>query len=715
MPASADEIRLTSFLVKVASRCNLDCDYCYVYHHEDQSWRSMPKFLSTQDREAFSLRLASYLRDAGIRHCVVIFHGGEPLLMGSAELVNFAARLREAVGDDVQLDIGMQTNGLLLTKEVIAQFANANIGISLSLDGPKAANDLHRTSRRGRSSFDRTYRALQLLRSTPDVFSGVIAVIDPRVPPSHLLKFFSEQQVLQVDFLLPDAHHLRLPPGRLEQPDIYEKWLINAFDLWFDEYPGLQVRTFEALLDAVTGMPSQTDAFGFGDVSLITIETDGTYHDLDVLKVVSHGATRLNGNVKDTPISDVAASAALATHRSLLKKDGLCASCRSCDVVDLCGGGSLPHRYGSNGFMNPTIYCKEMRALIHHVQERIVNSLDQPKPVDTPVHYDCDLKAFECAETSGEIVKSLWESAILEQSSELQRALLLLEGSDSGSEECTGAKALLESPSTINILAQRPGVIAWSNAMLTIAAGRPVSSVDGNPLSWDDGYIHWMLARVQGSLEQSPEVHANDPWLRRPFGNAIYFEDQDILSAVEPLLDEALDILHAWRPAIARELRGICRAVQFIRDPAADPEKIVSFSDNAVPGTLYVSVMQGGKLIDAYDLADSLLHEYRHQKLYLLERLAPMVEPTNLKVDSPWREDLRPPSGLFHAVFVFVELRRFWKYVRSLELDRMKMRAENQLMDTDARLKEAFRTLAGCPLTATGRALAAVLRAGAQE
>ena len=125
--------------------------------------------------------------------------------------------------------------------------------------------------------------------------------------------------------------------------------------------------------------------------------------------------------------------------------------------------------------------------------------------------------------------------------------------------------------------------------------------------------------------------------------------------------------------------------------------------------------MQGGKLIDAYDLADSLLHEYRHQKLYLLERLAPMVEPTNLKVDSPWREDLRPPSGLFHAVFVFVELRRFWKYVRSLELDRMKMRAENQLMDTDARLKEAFRTLAGCPLTATGRALAAVLRAGAQE
>lgn len=675
----------------------------------------MPRLLSPENREAFASQLASYLQHAGIWRCVVVFHGGEPLLMGSTELVAFAAQLRGAVGSHVQLDIGMQTNGILLTQEALDALSSADIGISLSLDGPKEANDLHRTSRRGRSSFEQTYRALQLLRSAPDVFAGVIAVIDPRTPPRQLLEFFSEQQVPRLDFLLPDAHHQRPPPGRLEQPDLYAKWLIEAFDLWFDEYPTLQVRTFEALLDAVAGMPSQTDAFGFGDVSLITVETDGSYHDLDVLKVVSQGATRLNGSVSDTPISEVAASPALAAHRALLTKEGLCTSCRSCDVVAVCGGGSVPHRFGVNGFKNPTVYCKEMRALIRHVQARVAESLELARPASATADYTGDLREFEHAETSREAVSELWASATSAQSAGLRSALLWLERSSDKPEGTAATRTLLELPSAIDLLAQRPGAVAWSNAILAMGAGRPVSAVDGSALDPEASYAQWMLAGLQGSPEASPVVHATDAWLRRPFGGAIHFEDQDVLPAALPLLQEALGILEAWRPALVQELRMICRAVQFIRDPAADPNKIVSFSDNAVPGALYVSVMQRGGLIDAYDLADSLLHEYRHQKLYLLERIAPVVEPTTRKVVSPWRQDLRPPSGLFHAIFVFVELRRFWKYVHSLNLDRMNMRAQNQLMDTDSRLREAFQTLAKCPLTGAGRSLAAVLEASARE
>lgn len=107
-------------------------------------------------------------------------------------------------------------------------------------------------------------------------------------------------------------------------------------------------------------------------------------------------------------------------------------------------------------------------------------------------------------------------------------------------------------------------------------------------------------------------------------------------------------------------------------------------------------------------IADSLVHEYRHQKLYLFERRYPTTQPGALVV-SPWREDLRPASGLLHAIFVFVELRRFWEHVRDNGPERLNNRAIAQLDDTERNLAQAFETLRGCDLTKAGRALSDLL------
>ncbi len=56
------------------------------------------------------------------------------------------------------------------------------------------------------------------------------------------------------------------------------------------------------------------------------------------------------------------------------------------------------------------------------------------------------------------------------------------------------------------------------------------------------------------------------------------------------------------------------------------------------------------------------MHGYRHQKLYLLERRHPTTRLGAIFV-SRWREDLRPASGLVHAIYMFVELRRFSLHV----------------------------------------------------
>lgn len=686
--------RITSFLVKIASRCNLDCDYCYVYHHADQSWRTMPRLLSAEHRAMFADRLAEHVRTQRLDRVAVILHGGEPLLAGHRYIVDFARQLRAAVGAGVEVDVGLQTNGLLLTDEALDALEGERIAVSLSMDGPREAHDLHRTTRKGRSSFDKVEAALGRLARRPAVFAGVIAVVDASVAPSTLLGYFAGKGIPKVDFLLPDSHHGRPPPGRDADPALYERWMVAAFDEWFDNHPELPVRTFEALLDAISGLPSGTDAFGLGDVSLISLETDGTWHDLDVLKVAGDGATRLVGSVEDTSVEAVASSVQLAAHRRLLTRSGLSETCRACDIVDICGGGSVPHRFGDGGFDHPTVYCGEMKALVGHVRARLTESLSVGSASDDP-EPAFDVGAFELAETSAGIVDELQADALAHDEEGLREALsvrpLIAHAAD---------------PDALRAAARRAGTVAWQRAARTAAAGGVVRDIDGLPLDVDPTYMDGILSDAIDA--PALEVGRDDAWLRLPFGSGIEFEDEVITEKGRALVDLALGLIEAWRPTLAGELRLICSAVQFVRDPTAHPDKIVSFSDDSVPGALYVSIVQGDGLIDAYDLADSLVHEYRHQKLYLFERRHPTTLQGALVV-SPWREDLRPVSGLLHAAFVFVELGRFWTHVRDHGPARLHNRAAAQLEDTDRNLAEAFATLRDCELTVAGRALAQVL------
>ena len=700
--------RITSFLVKVASRCNLDCDYCYVYHHADQSWRSMPKLLSSEHRDAFVMRLAEYVRDTGLSRCSVVFHGGEPLLAGAELLADFSAAIRANV--EARVDIGLQTNGLLLSEFALDIFEHADIAVSLSMDGPRAAHDKHRTTRKGRSSFDRVMVALQRLKKRPSIFAGVIAVIDISTSPGELFRFFNEHQPPKLDFLLPDAHNLFSPPGRDATPDSYERWLISAFDLWLDQYPHLSLRTFEALLDSMSGLASNTDAFGLGDVSLISIETDGSYHDLDVLKVTQDGATKLDGTVEDTPIAAVAASASIAAHRRRLQKEGLCRQCQECPVMQVCGGGSLPHRFGPNGFDHPTVYCREMLALITHVRARLDGLLTKSNCACAPRAPGVDIAAFEVAERATGLMQELCKNAQCEAHQAFIDTLQSLDPADEMIR--ASVEAILALPSElIAKMATHPGAIVWQRTMTAQAAGRSAHTVDGAPVRADASYLRHLLRQL--TSDPTLRIAEDDPWLRVPFGDAIYFEAEEVAARGRMLVEQALQIVDRWRPALGVEMRTASRAVQFVRDPLAIPKKIVSFSDNSVPGALYVSIVQDDRLIDPYDLADSLIHEHRHQKLYLLERLNPTVEPNVLLVPSPWRDDARPPSGLLHAVFVFVELGRFWTFVHNRGPARLHNRAVHQIRDTDTRLAQAFSTLDNCPLTKTGSELVEVLRAAA--
>jgi uncharacterized protein len=128
-------------VVKLCSRCPLACDYCYVYEHADQRWRHQPRLMSHRTIDRLADRLAEQAERQGMAAPRVILHGGEPLLAGT-DLIRYLTRtVRAALPRTAFL---VQTNGVLLTKDMLDVLAEEQVSVGVSLDGGRAATDRHR-------------------------------------------------------------------------------------------------------------------------------------------------------------------------------------------------------------------------------------------------------------------------------------------------------------------------------------------------------------------------------------------------------------------------------------------------------------------------------------------------------------------------------------------------------------------------------------------
>lgn len=683
-----------------------------MYHHADQNWRNMSSFLSQENEDFLAQRISEYTSEQNLSRILIIYHGGEPLLAGIGTIERITNKIRSGVSYATDVDFSIQTNGTLLTEDILDSLELLNISVSLSIDGPELVHDVHRVDHAGRPSFRKTEDALKMLVVRKKIFSGVIAVIDPNFCPSKLFEFFSSYDIPSLDFLLPDANHVRNPPGRDKDPELYVSWLLQCFDLWFDSYPHIRVRFFDAILDSLVGLPNKTDALGLGDVSLLTIETDGSYHDLDVLKITYEGASNLNlGGVSTNTITQAISSPQIQRHRKLLTKKELSPICQSCSVVEICGGGSLPHRYSHEGFVNPSIYCNELFALVNHAQKRFQEQLESEVETTTAPSTinigTVSLLEFEDTDFSYEILKRALVNWADIQKDTFKEALMICLNEMPENSSCISELLTLPIDQFKNLCLQ-PSVYTWANIINANKKGELVTSIDGEVLESDYSYVLEMMSLLNEDFDVQ-RINRSDKWLRVPFGSKIYYESQeDSLSAIS-ILAEAYQLINEWDRNLLREIKLIAPEIQFIKDISAHPEKIVSFSDNSVPGALFVTIKIGDKYIDPTDLADSILHEYRHQKLYLLQRISDIVSIDVPLVPSPWREELRPPSGLFHALYVFSFLLKFWKHTCKATNTRLQSRARNEVEIIKERLYAGIETVSNTKLTNTGRELLSIM------
>jgi uncharacterized protein len=364
-------IPFREFIVKVHSRCDLSCDYCYMYEMADQSWRDQPRRMSIDTAECSAWRVGEHARAHQMSNIALILHGGEPLLAGHELIWQLVTATRKAAGPDVNVDVRVQTNAVGLDDAYLQLFCELGVRVGVSLDGTAHAHDRHRRFASGRGSYPAVSAALRRLRQDRfrHLFAGLLCTIDLRNEPVATYEALAAFEAPRIDFLLPHGTWDAPPPGRGPDPadTPYGDWLVAVFDHWYPA-PRTGVRMFEEIMRLVLGQTSSGEAVGLAPARMVVIETDGSIEQVDSLKAVYHGAAMTGLHVtRDSFDAALLLPGVVARQLGVM---ALAAQCRACPIHQVCGGGMYPHRYRSGtGFANPSVYCPDLMRLIGHVRE----------------------------------------------------------------------------------------------------------------------------------------------------------------------------------------------------------------------------------------------------------------------------------------------------------------------------------------------------------
>jgi len=144
---------LQTVVMNVTNQCNLSCSYCYEYGEDRIATpEGKTKFMSEETARGTVDFLLN--QSPGRRSVHLTFFGGETLLNFKVVKSTIEYARARAAEMGRHIDFSMTTNATMLTSEIINFLAENNVGVTVSIDGPKESNDRFRVFHNGKGSYD---------------------------------------------------------------------------------------------------------------------------------------------------------------------------------------------------------------------------------------------------------------------------------------------------------------------------------------------------------------------------------------------------------------------------------------------------------------------------------------------------------------------------------------------------------------------------------
>ena len=173
--------------------CNIACTYCYLPDRDTRHVMAQ----STVRRifeEVFCSGWAS-------PEMIVLWHAGEPM----AAPINFYREAFSTIAalcpPTVRLKHSFQTNATLVTDDWCRLLLEWNVGVGVSVDGPREVHDSKRRTRGGRGTFDKTMAGIRCLQRNGVPFH-VLTVLGQSglSDPDGMVSFYESADISKVCF-----------------------------------------------------------------------------------------------------------------------------------------------------------------------------------------------------------------------------------------------------------------------------------------------------------------------------------------------------------------------------------------------------------------------------------------------------------------------------------------------------------------------------------
>jgi uncharacterized protein len=373
IPVSFRSQPISQMLIKVATRCNIDCSYCYWFR--DAAVYNKPKVMSAEVLHQLLRRLEEHIVKYSFADFPLILHGGEPLLWGTENFHRMAEGCKAiSARTGCAIPIAVTTNGILIDEGWLNCFEAHDIAVAISLDGPAHIHDIHRHTFQGTGTHATVERAARMLIAR-DINVSALAVCNPEHSPEEYFDFFAACGIARYDIMIPDATVDENPPH-------IASFYKGLFDLWLEANRNelsIDIRIITDMVSALLGNDAPTEGVGYKPVELCTVMTDGSVEAHDVLRIAGEGVTQTTFNIFEHVIDDVRNEPLWKTARDA--SINLSAKCRQCKFMSACGGGYLPHRFSKErGYDNPSTYCDDLYATFEHIASVLERHVYLVKP-----------------------------------------------------------------------------------------------------------------------------------------------------------------------------------------------------------------------------------------------------------------------------------------------------------------------------------------------